>query len=148
MPARRAPASPSSICGITGRRSKPRERLRLPRRMQWRGLGEAEATGPSRPSQTPASRRKGRRQGDQGQLLVIAGSRDVPGAALLTAAAAMRAGAGKLQIATVQSVASQLGIAMPEAMVVGLPQAADGGFAAAAVKRVGELAAEADAIVA
>ena len=36
----------------------------------------------------------------KGRLLVIAGSRDVPGAALLTATAAMRAGAGKLRIAT------------------------------------------------
>ena len=34
-----------------------------------------------------------------GQILIIAGSRDVPGAALLAAHGAMRAGAGKLQIA-------------------------------------------------
>ena len=41
----------------------------------------------------------------KGRILVIAGSRDVPGAALLTATAAMRAGAGKLRIATVESIA-------------------------------------------
>jgi len=56
----------------------------------------------------------------KGRILVIAGSRAVPGAALLTATAAMRAGAGKLTIATVKSAAVPLGIAMPEAMVVGL----------------------------
>ena len=84
----------------------------------------------------------------KGRILVIAGSRDVPGAALLTAIAAMRAGAGKLKIATVESAAPQLGMAMPEAMVFGLPEAADGGFAPASVKRFPELAAEVDAIVA
>jgi len=50
----------------------------------------------------------------KGRILVIAGSRDVPGAALLTARAAMRAGAGKLRIATVESVAIPVGVAMPE----------------------------------
>jgi hydroxyethylthiazole kinase-like uncharacterized protein yjeF len=56
----------------------------------------------------------------KGRILIVAGSRAVPGAALLTATAAMRAGAGKLTIATVESTAVPLGIAMPEAMVVGL----------------------------
>src|SRR5919106_4302502 len=56
----------------------------------------------------------------KGRVLVIAGSREVPGAALLTATAAMRAGAGKLRIATVDSVAIPIGVAMPEAMVAGL----------------------------
>ena len=84
----------------------------------------------------------------KGRILVIAGSRDVPGAALLAATGAMRAGAGKLRIATVKSAAIQLGIAMPEAMVIGLPQADDGGFAADAVERITELAAETDCIVA
>ena len=58
----------------------------------------------------------------KGSILVIAGSRQVPGAALLTATAAMRAGAGKLTIATAESIALALGLAMPEAMVVGLPE--------------------------
>src|SRR5690242_13498414 len=60
----------------------------------------------------------------KGRLLVIAGSRDVPGATLLTATAAMRAGAGKLKIATVDSAAVAIGVTMPEAMVVGLDEAA------------------------
>jgi ADP-dependent NAD(P)H-hydrate dehydratase len=84
----------------------------------------------------------------KGRILVLAGSRDVPGAALLAATAAMRAGAGKLRIATVESVAPQLGMAMPEAMVVGLPQANDGGFSGECVKIVEEQTAEVDAIVA
>lgn len=84
----------------------------------------------------------------KGRILIIAGSREVPGAALLTATAAMRAGAGKLRIATVESVAPQLGMAMPEAMVIGLPEDDRGGFAASAVKRIAEDAGKADTVVA
>jgi hydroxyethylthiazole kinase-like uncharacterized protein yjeF len=84
----------------------------------------------------------------KGRLLVVAGSRDVPGAALLCATAAMRAGAGKLRIATVESAAMAIGAAMPEAMVTGVPQANDGGFARAAVAEIADLAGEADAVIA
>ena len=84
----------------------------------------------------------------KGRILVVAGSREVPGAALLAAMAAMRAGAGKLRIATVESIAVELGIAMPEAMVVGLPEDDEGGFARAAVKRLAEQASEVDAVIA
>lgn len=83
-----------------------------------------------------------------GRILIVAGSREVPGAALLTATAAMRAGAGKLQIATVESIAPTLGLAMPEAMVIGLAEQRDGGFAGSSVTRLAELAVGADAIVA
>ncbi len=82
-----------------------------------------------------------------GQILIIAGSRDVPGAALLCAHAAMRSGAGKLQIATVASAASQLGLAMPEAMVIGLAEARGGGFARSTVKALLDYAGKADALV-
>jgi hydroxyethylthiazole kinase-like uncharacterized protein yjeF len=84
----------------------------------------------------------------KGRILVLAGSRDVPGAALLAATAAMRAGAGKLRIATVESAAMPLAVAMPEAMVFGLPQADDGGFAGGAVEEVRKLATEVDAVIA
>ena len=84
----------------------------------------------------------------KGRILVIAGSRGVPGAALLAATAAMRAGAGKLRIATVESAAMPIAAAMPEAMVFGLPEADDGGFAGGAVDRVEEFAREIDAVVA
>lgn len=84
----------------------------------------------------------------KGRILVIAGSREVPGAALLCATAAMRAGAGKLRIATVASIATGVGVAMPEAMVTGLAQDDDGGFERGAAARLAELAGEADAVVA
>lgn len=84
----------------------------------------------------------------KGRVLIVAGSRDVPGAALLAATAAMRAGAGKLRIATVESAAMALAVAMPEAMVFGLPEASDGSFAGGAVEEIGKAAREVDAVVA
>ena len=59
---------------------------------------------------------------ERGAILVVAGSREVPGAALLAATAALRAGAGKLAMATAASVAVPLSLAMPEALVVALPE--------------------------
>ena len=84
----------------------------------------------------------------KGRILIVAGSRDVPGAGLLTGLAAMRAGAGKLRIATAKSAAIALGIAMPEAMVVGLEEDSNGGFAESAVDTLRKAASEADAVVA
>ena len=66
---------------------------------------------------------------ERGRVLVIAGSREVPGGALLAGVAALRAGAGKLQIATAASVAPHLGLAVPEALVVALPEMPNGGIA-------------------
>ena len=66
---------------------------------------------------------------DRGRLCVVGGSVQVPGAALLAAEAALRAGAGKLQIATVRSCATALGVAVPEALVIGLPEDASGEIA-------------------
>lgn len=84
----------------------------------------------------------------KGRLLIVAGSRNVPGAALLAATAAMRVGAGKLRIATVDGLVTALGVAMPEAMVIGLAEAGHGGFGASAADELEDLAAGVDAIVA
>lgn len=85
---------------------------------------------------------------EHGRILIIAGSRDTPGAALLAAMGAMRAGAGKLQIATVASAAPQLAMAMPEAMVVGHAEDRQGGFARTGVRALAERTSAADAVVA
>jgi ADP-dependent NAD(P)H-hydrate dehydratase len=84
----------------------------------------------------------------RGKLLVIAGTREIAGAARICANAALRAGAGKITIATVASVAPQLGMAVPEARVVAIPETREGGFANSAVVRLAELTAEHDAVVA
>ena len=84
----------------------------------------------------------------KGRILVLAGSRQVPGAAILCATAAMRAGAGKLRIATGASVAIPVGIAVPESMVIGLDEHREGQLVPSAVPAIQELAQGADAIVA
>jgi ADP-dependent NAD(P)H-hydrate dehydratase len=84
----------------------------------------------------------------KGRMLIVAGSREVPGAALLAATAAMRAGAGKLRIATSESIAIPLGLTIPEAMVTGLREQKDGSLAPGATKAVAEQASEVDAVVA
>ncbi len=85
---------------------------------------------------------------ERGSILLIAGSREVAGAPLLTALGAMRAGAGRLQIATVGSAAPGLATAMPEAMVTGMAEGRDGGFAPSTVKLLAERAGKADVVVA
>jgi ADP-dependent NAD(P)H-hydrate dehydratase len=71
---------------------------------------------------------------DRGRILILAGSAEVAGAALLAGLGALRAGAGKLQIATVASRAPFLGFAMPEALVMALPETAAGGIAPGAAE--------------
>lgn len=66
----------------------------------------------------------------RGCVLAIAGSVEVPGAALLTGTAALRAGAGRLQIATVKSIGPMMGLMVPEALVIGLAEDPGGGIAA------------------
>jgi hydroxyethylthiazole kinase-like uncharacterized protein yjeF len=58
----------------------------------------------------------------RGRVIVIGGSADVPGAVRLAGEAALRAGAGKLQLAVPAPVASGLAIAVPEARVFGLAE--------------------------
>ena len=58
----------------------------------------------------------------RGRVLVVGGSAETPGAVILAGIAALRAGAGKLQIATTRSTAAVVAAAVPEAGVVGLPE--------------------------
>src|SRR4051812_22665716 len=67
---------------------------------------------------------------DRGSVLVIGGSRRTPGAAMLSGLAALRVGAGELQIATTSSTAAAVAVAIPEALVVGLPETGAGEIAA------------------
>ena len=83
----------------------------------------------------------------RGRVLVVGGSVEVPGAALLAAVGALRAGAGKLQVATCRSVAPHLGLALPEAMVLGLEETAAGGIDPGAAARIVRAAHGAGALV-
>ena len=63
---------------------------------------------------------------DRGRVLIVGGGARVPGALLLAGVAALRAGAGKLQIATAEEAAVALAVAVPEALVVPLPASRHG----------------------
>ena len=56
---------------------------------------------------------------DRGTVLVAGSADSTPGAVLLAGLAALRVGAGRLQVATVEATAVALGVTLPEAMVVG-----------------------------
>jgi hydroxyethylthiazole kinase-like uncharacterized protein yjeF len=83
----------------------------------------------------------------RGHVLVLGGSCEMPGAIILAATAALRAGAGKLTIATGQSVAQLVALAMPEARVIGLAEHASAGFSIDAVASLDPLAERVDAIL-
>jgi hydroxyethylthiazole kinase-like uncharacterized protein yjeF len=84
---------------------------------------------------------------DRGRLLVVGGSRELPGAVLLAGVAALRAGAGKLQIATAQSIAVQVGVAVPECRVIGLSETDEGCIATREVERILKWAGDAQAVL-
>ena len=83
----------------------------------------------------------------RGHLLIVAGSAEMPGAILLAATAALRAGAGKLTLATGASVAPQVAIAMPEARVIGLDETPLGGFRHETRHQLAPLAGKVDAVL-
>ncbi len=58
----------------------------------------------------------------RGRVLAIGGSTLSPGALRLAAEAALRVGAGKVQMATLASIALSLGLIVPEAGVLALPE--------------------------
>ncbi|ATQ79201.1 NAD(P)H-hydrate dehydratase [Massilia violaceinigra] len=83
----------------------------------------------------------------RGHVLILGGSCEMPGAVILAATAALRAGAGKLTIATGASVAQLVALAMPEARVIGLRETAEGGFERDALAMLDPLADKVDAVL-
>ena len=84
---------------------------------------------------------------DHGVAMVAGGSSEIPGALLLAGVAALRAGAGKLQLAGPHSAAPSLAVALPEARVFSLPETSDGYLDKKAGARAVECAHGADAIL-
>lgn len=84
---------------------------------------------------------------ERGRLLIIGGSAEIAGAILLAANAALRTGAGKVTLATDQSIALAMALAIPEARVIGLPSTPEGGLLAQPADLLFEAAQRADAIL-
>jgi NAD(P)H-hydrate epimerase len=73
-------------------------------------------------------------KGDFGNLLVIAGSRGMSGAARLVGMAALRTGAGLVKVAVPESVRAEVASYHPEIMTIALPETAAGTIAASAIE--------------
>lgn len=84
---------------------------------------------------------------ERGRVLVVGGTAELPGAVVLAATAALRAGAGKLRIATVRSVAAQVAVAVPEARVYSLPESETGMISAAAAAQIAGYACQVQAVL-
>ncbi len=84
---------------------------------------------------------------ERGRVLVAGGAEFVPGALRLTGEAALRAGAGKVQMATVRSAAMSLGVLVPEAAMIALPAQEDGEIAAEAADLLAERAQRCDTLI-
>jgi len=84
---------------------------------------------------------------ERGSVLVIGGGLEMAGALLLAGTAALRAGAGKLQLATVAGAVVPLNLAMPEARVFALPETRDGRPSARAADVLVEHVAGCDALL-
>jgi len=84
---------------------------------------------------------------ERGRIFVVAGAPQMPGAAVLCGTAALRAGAGKLQIGTCASVAAHVGSAVLEALVVALEELNSGAVARSSAATIAEHANKAHALV-
>ncbi|MGH7559113.1 MAG: NAD(P)H-hydrate dehydratase [Gemmatimonadota bacterium] len=91
-------------------------------------------------------RRHDDHKGDAGRLLVVAGSERFRGAVVLTAAAALRSGAGLCVVATPAPVSEFLLAQVPEAIVVALPVTKAGALATRSVDLVARAVEDADAV--
>jgi ADP-dependent NAD(P)H-hydrate dehydratase / NAD(P)H-hydrate epimerase len=86
-------------------------------------------------------------KGDFGRVLIIAGSAEFPGAAILAGLGAMRAGAGMVQVATAGSVAERLAGNVPELTWMVLDEEAPGLIAPSGWRRATSEAESFDAVV-
>lgn len=81
----------------------------------------------------------------RGRVLVVGAGLEVAGATVLSAVAALRAGAGKLQIAAPRSLAAALALKVPEARVLPFEETARGEIAPGAAPALAEAFRDVDA---
>ena len=94
-------------------------------RLHLLDLVEAASRMPFRPPDT--------HKFDAGTLVVVAGSAQYRGAALLCAEAALRGGAGMVYLGVPESIRAEVDVALREAITIGLPETPAGTVSTAAV---------------
>ena len=82
---------------------------------------------------------------ERGRALIVGGSPEMPGAAILAATGALRAGAGKVRVAAPARIAPFIATAVPEVRVFALPETKNGSLAPSAADLIAEQAAAASA---
>lgn len=83
----------------------------------------------------------------RGRVLIVAGGRENPGAVVLAGMAAYRAGAGKLQVAAGEAIATPLAFALLEARVITVAAGDDGQPSPRAAAELASFADKADALL-
>ena len=83
----------------------------------------------------------------RGETLVIAGSAEMPGTATLAAMSALRAGAGKIAVATPAGIAPGIALRVAEARVIAMAETDAGGVAADAMAKIESRLAKVDAVL-
>ncbi|KGH46635.1 carbohydrate kinase [Modestobacter caceresii] len=83
----------------------------------------------------------------RGSILVVGGSTETVGAVLLAAEAALRSGAGKLQVVVPSKVAPHVSISLPEALVRGVPSTEAGAIRGSSAELFLDLAQQASAVL-
>jgi NAD(P)H-hydrate epimerase len=83
---------------------------------------------------------------DQGHLFLLAGSRELGGAALMSAQAALKAGVGLLTVGIPESLHPAFVARLPEAMWVPLPETPNGGLALEGLGKVRQFLSKATAL--
>src|SRR4051794_30249551 len=84
----------------------------------------------------------------RGRVVVVGGAAGTPGGVALAGLAALRVGAGRVQLAVAESVAPSLAASFPEAGVIGLPETDTGSVAGrGAATACAEAVGDADAVL-
>ena len=83
---------------------------------------EAKLVDPDWVASILPERLRSSHKGENGHVLIVGGSRRMPGAATLAAKSAMRAGAGLVTVAAIPSVCEAVAANIPEALLLPLPE--------------------------
>lgn len=83
----------------------------------------------------------------RGSVLVVAGSATYPGAAMMAAKSAARAGAGYVTVAAPDACANLIRMALPSVPVVAVPSDSRGSFGAAAKQVISDIAGKYDCVL-